>query len=409
MVFISRQNLIDWVHHVGKSLGYVIVTKRSKTSTIVFQCDRSGIYKSKKISTKNTSTKKINCPFELEGKRSAMEDSWTLRVICEMHNHEPALHLEGHPYARRLTDNEARLVEDLSRKNVKPRDILSILKQDPNNVSTSSMVYNARSKFRMLERAGKTQMQVVMSFFHEKSYVYESRVNHSTDELENLFFAHPKSLEFWHAFPHVVLMDATYQTNRYSLPILEIVGVTPTNKTFCIAFVLMHNEEESSYTWALSCFKSLMGECILPRVIVTDRDLALMKACNVLFPDAKKLLCTWHIYNNIFKRRKLVRSKSTWNSFNKAWTTLVASQTEDAYKLNLVQLETILLDYPELGLFYIRLKNAPSIVFTDIPQYEKMVLDHGSQNFGTKNRQKLHENGTREAQSGLRCFWAKLW
>ncbi|KAJ9560030.1 hypothetical protein OSB04_005190 [Centaurea solstitialis] len=266
-------------------------------------------------------------------------------TICEMHNHEPALHLEGHPYARRLTDNEARLVEDLSRKNVKPRDILSILKQDPNNVSTSSTVYNARSKFRMLERAGKTQMQAVMSFFHEKSYVYESRVNHSTNELENLFFAHPKSLELWHAFPHVVLIDATYQTNRYSLPILEIVGVTPTNKTFCIAFVLMHKEDEPSYTWALSCFKSLMDECILPRVIVTDRDLALMKACNVLFPDAKKLLCTLHIWNNIFKRRKTVRSKSTWNSFNKAWTTLVASQTEDAYKLNLAQLEVILLDY----------------------------------------------------------------
>ena len=96
-------------------------------------------------------------------------------------------------------------------------------------------------------------------------------------------------------------------------------------------------------------FQIVNGECILPRVIVTDRDLALMKACNVVFPDAKKLLCTWHIQNNILKKGKAsVRSKSTWNSFNKAWTTLVASQTEDAYRLNLAQLETILLDYPSI-------------------------------------------------------------
>ena len=96
-----------------------------------------------------------------------------------------------------------------------------------------------------------------------------------------------------------------YYTNRYSLPLLEIVGVTPTNKTFCIAFVLMHKEDEPNYTWVLSCFKSLMGECILPRVIVTDRDLALMKACNVVFPDAKKLLYTWHIQNNIYSHAYL--------------------------------------------------------------------------------------------------------
>ncbi|KAJ9566993.1 hypothetical protein OSB04_002959 [Centaurea solstitialis] len=61
---------------------------------------------------------------------------------------------------------------------------------------------------------------VVMSFFHEESYVYESRVNHSTNELEKIFFAHPKSLEFWHAFPHVVLIDATYQTNSHALDII---------------------------------------------------------------------------------------------------------------------------------------------------------------------------------------------
>ena len=86
------------------------------------------------------------------------------------------------------------------------------------------------------------------------------------------------------------------------MPLLEIVGVTPTNMTFCIAFVFMHKEKESNYIWALNCLKSTMNGCMFPRVIVTDRELALMKACNIIIPDAKGLLCRWHIYRSIMRK-----------------------------------------------------------------------------------------------------------
>nr|GEU94916.1 protein FAR-RED impaired response 1-like [Tanacetum cinerariifolium] len=45
--------------------------------------------------------------------------------------------MEGHLYARRLSKDEYRLVEDMTKKNVPPRDILSILKaQNKNNMQT---------------------------------------------------------------------------------------------------------------------------------------------------------------------------------------------------------------------------------------------------------------------------------
>ncbi|KAJ0600627.1 putative DNA helicase chromatin remodeling SNF2 family [Helianthus annuus] len=155
MVFKSRQDLIDWAHKVGRSLGYVIVTKRSTTlpsgvmTKIHLMCDRGGIYKRKSSNIRNSGSKKTNCPFRLGGKYWKKYDVWTLRVICEDHNHEPTLHVKDHPYARRLSANETRLVFDLSRKNVKPQAILSTLKeQNENNMSTLKTVYNARQKFR---------------------------------------------------------------------------------------------------------------------------------------------------------------------------------------------------------------------------------------------------------------------
>ena len=180
------------MQNTGRNNGYVIVTKRSTANyCIYFQCDRGGTYRTKKISTKNTGTKKIDCLFALKGKYSSANDCWSLKSICEIHNHEPALYLEGHPYPRRLSQNETRLVEDLIKQNVKPKDILSTLKkQNVEILSILPTIYNAKQKFKMKENMGKTKMQVAMSFLKENYYIYYSRSDPSTNELQDLFFAH---------------------------------------------------------------------------------------------------------------------------------------------------------------------------------------------------------------------------
>ncbi|GJW32594.1 FAR-RED impaired response 1-like protein [Tanacetum coccineum] len=45
----------------------------------------------------------------------------------------------------------------------------------------------------------------------------------------------------------------------------------------------------------MGCLRSVMDGYMLPRVIVIDRELALMKAYDTAFPNAKGLLCRWHI------------------------------------------------------------------------------------------------------------------
>ncbi|KAJ9557026.1 hypothetical protein OSB04_011640 [Centaurea solstitialis] len=175
---------------------------------------------------------------------------------------------------------------NLTRLNVKPRDILSTLKErNENNVSSLKTIYHACYKFRMSEQEGRTPVQNVMHILQTKGYDFEYRLNDITNQLEELFFIHPISLKMWQAFPHVVFMDATYKTNKYNLPFLEIVCVASTNKTFSIAFAFMHNEQTSTYTWALTCLKLTINGSFCPRVIVTNRDLALMKACEEVFPQ----------------------------------------------------------------------------------------------------------------------------
>nr|GEY09386.1 protein FAR1-related sequence 5-like [Tanacetum cinerariifolium] len=161
----------------------------------------------------------------LVGKYSWVYNGWTLSVMWDEHNHPPAQHVEAHPYARRLTTDEYRLVEDLTKKNVKARNILAILKeQNKDNVSTIKDIYNAQSKIRKAQKVGETTMQNLMSLLHTQGYVHDYDTHPDTNELEALFFVHPSSFKIWRAFPHVLIIDATYKTNIYKMPFVEIVG-----------------------------------------------------------------------------------------------------------------------------------------------------------------------------------------
>ena len=109
--------------------------------------------------------------------------------------------------------------------------------------------------------------------------------------MRDLFWAHPTSIQLLNAFCSVLIMDCTYKTNRYRLPLLEIVGVTSTNLTFSVAFVYLEAERVDNYTWAMEKLQSLMFADRLPNVIVTDRELALMNVGRLVFPTTTNLLC----------------------------------------------------------------------------------------------------------------------
>ncbi|XP_038702575.1 uncharacterized protein LOC119999129 [Tripterygium wilfordii] len=192
---------------------------------------------------------------------------------------------------------------------VKPLNILYTLKnRDPNSMSTINIIYNARQKFRTAEKVG--------------------------------------SLKLLRAFQYVLLMDATCKTNTFRISLFEIVGVISTKMTSCIVFVFLQSKKEDNYTWALNCLRSTMDEYTTPRVIVTDRDLTLMRSCAQVFLKAMKLLCTWHIDRVVIANyKKSFQDKQSWDAFYSMWHTLLESETKNAYLYNLSALEVNLQKY----------------------------------------------------------------
>ena len=154
-----------------------VVTEGRKTR-MNFACERSGAYrhKYKEATTpkrpKATGTKKCGCPFLLKGQKLESDDDWILKVVCGVHNHAAAQYFEGHSFAGRLNETETGLLVDMSKSNVKPKDILYTLKtRDEHNATTMKTIYNARHKYKIKELAGRSQMQQLLSKLSEHNYV----------------------------------------------------------------------------------------------------------------------------------------------------------------------------------------------------------------------------------------------
>ncbi|XP_058217649.1 uncharacterized protein LOC131328770 [Rhododendron vialii] len=125
------------------------------------------------------------------------------------------------------------------------------------------------------------------------------------------------------------------------------------------------SEEEGDYVWALERFKAILGPDQQPSVILSDRELALMNAIEVVFPRTANILCVWHIEKNVLSKCKpKFEREQDWETFLSDWTNLVESPDESCFNEAWQRLQV---DYEEKEYVHNYIKN------TWLPFKEKFV------------------------------------
>ncbi|XP_057435845.1 protein FAR1-RELATED SEQUENCE 5-like [Lotus japonicus] len=278
---------------------------------VFLECERHGMYRSykdpKTFKYKTTGTKKLGCPFRLKGRPRKVERRWWLKVMNDIHNHEPARSLISHSYVGRLSEEEKGHVETVARSWVATRPMLVSLKENnPGNLTTITQVYSCCKRFRKFVRGPLTEMQHLMKKLVEDKYVHFERQQDDSYVIRDVFWTHPVAVKLFNTFPHLVIMDCTYKIKKYQIPLLEIVDITSNDMTFSIALCYMIHECTNDYIWVLECMKSLIADpARLPKVIVTDKDLALLSVVHKIFPSSSHLLCRFHINKTVEAKFKL--------------------------------------------------------------------------------------------------------
>lgn len=222
-------------------------------------------------------------------------DPWMVLVRSgpeSMHNHPLMVYPEGDRQDSSLRPAAKKQVQSLRQARTKPANIheslrLNFVEDNP----TRQHVYNCNSKMRVDDSEWRSVMQYFIHLVDKGGYQKWMCFDSETHAATHIFVAHPTSINLLRTFPWVLLMDSTYKINKYSMPLFEIVGVTPTNKNFLVGAALMIDETVVSYWWVLDKLSKLIGRTRWPTAIITDRELALFKPIKELFPTKCHLLC----------------------------------------------------------------------------------------------------------------------
>src|SRR5882762_3679112 len=126
-----------------------------------------------------------------------------------------------------------------------------------------------------------------------------------------------RSVRYLNEKPDIIILDCTYKTNKFGMPMLDILGVDGLDQGFTVGVCFMDKESEFDYLWAITHLRSLFREGIWPSVIATDCD----EGMNVL-TDCKKFFETeeaWEPFLRGFKAWVFAKTEEEFEDIVSEW------------------------------------------------------------------------------------------
>ncbi len=162
----------------------------------------------------------------------------------------------------------------------------------------------------------------------------DSKKKEYNDELQFLFFTSKCMQKLLRLNMEILIINCTYKTNRYKMPLLIIIGVIALNITFYVAFCFMKGESYSDYEWVIEALVRLYDHLNLPYPItmIFDGDKALSSTLSHVFAKqnhrVNHILCIWHINQNVTTNcKKYFPTNEQWETFYRRWKDIVYANT----------------------------------------------------------------------------------
>ena len=128
-----------------------------------------------------------------------------------------------------------------------PRETLTASRlDDPGTLAHEMSIYKERVRIRKESLKGKKPMDALVDYFRRQQYRFQYECDRE-GQITRLSFSHPISLDLLHEYPHALLMDCTYKTNIFGMPLLHVVDLNSVYTLFFVCFVFLRNEDTESY------------------------------------------------------------------------------------------------------------------------------------------------------------------
>jgi hypothetical protein len=288
--------------------------KKDEVVRVFLHYDRGGTYRSRvneDFRCHGTTSCQVGCPFDAVLRHFVAFGGWKLRIRNADHNHGPTPPIM-HPSLWRAAMKEHNdEIRTEARTRLQSTKIMRRLReQDPDIPIFTRDILNDRQHQRIEFLASRTPIQALLYTLQDDAdWVYQYQTD-DNDKVTALFFSHRQCLELFRSNPFFLVMDCTYKTNKYKMPMLQIIGSTALGSMFFIAFCFLSSETTESYGFALRCFKSMYQSIDLQqpetmlKSVITDKDDALSATILAHLPFVYHFLCIWHINMNVMKKCK---------------------------------------------------------------------------------------------------------
>ena len=100
---------------------------------------------------------------------------------------------------------------------------------------------------------GPQDCQNFIDFLNRNEASYESEISQQKN-MTKLFFATDKMKANFANFGDIKILDSTYNTNTYSIPLAVFSGIDNNYRNVLFGVGLMNDETEASYAWLIRSF-----------------------------------------------------------------------------------------------------------------------------------------------------------
>lgn len=352
--------------------GYAIVKKRSRSRkgilrNVDLKCDkgcakRAYISEVSEDKQRTKSSRLTDCPFSMELRLE--ETQWKIHLRNGDHNHT-ATRAIAHPTHRQLSSSRRGEIERQCDAGIAPRQTHTSLLLDQKSRAEEdqpvllSDINNARFRHRALKQGPRIAIQALIEDLQDETWYSQYQTDPNSNVVKRVFFAYQKSINLFRNSPEVLLMDCTYNTNRFNMPLFTITGITSMSRSFTVGMAFLGGEKFEEFQWVLHQLQQVYQRIHFnaPCTIVTDCDLGLINAVKLVFPSSQHLLCLWHISKNISthcrtafliqevdnQHTSAITTSSPqprgtidddWNEFLADWHGIVQSRTIPAFETN---------------------------------------------------------------------------
>lgn len=301
--------------------------------------DQGGVTETRVSTSRKKDSQRFDCPFRINVRPvpDVTSTEWHITKIELSHNHPMALEPSSYPMNRRMNEAQHEAAVGMIQSLANNRSIVSYLNTKMGAMVQSKDISNKRRQVFANDKDKSMRKLIDELDNHGYRVRYTTIGNGNKTHLQGLFFAHTSAIEIARELPDAIIIDATYKTNAYRLPFIQVIGTgnigIPHLKSFYIAGAWVAQETNEMYAWTMESLRDVAwpdDQPAKPKVIVTDREVALMNALDNVFPDARKLNCTAHLRRNFREDlRREFKTEDDYEELEQALNYLMASNHED--------------------------------------------------------------------------------